>query len=238
MPEAQTEPQEGRPICATTMSSLSRTHFECVPHPSECPGCSVVWEQGAGSRNSAVAPVWYRQSSSTNIPSPAPQEGVMGSRSRLCTGTWAPKASFSDLCRAAPSQSLSTRMSTIKWLCLHSQSSPDWADFGKDHQLFQKANCQNFFYLISTPSYTFGQYLMIIWYFSRSFDQGLRDQLAYSHNPMREVIVEAHCNVWKLWHGAITNLPQDYNQCMIEWEPSSDGWCSPSEESLSRFQGW
>lgn len=42
----------------------------------------------------------------------------------------------------------------------------------------------------------------------------------------------------ELWHGAITNLPQDYNQCMIEWEPSSDGWCSPSEESLSRFQGW
>ena len=52
---------------------------------------------------------------------------------------------------------------------------------------------------------------------------------------MREILLRPIV-MSELWHGAITNLPQDYNQCMIEWEPSSDGWCSPSEESLSRFR--
>lgn len=95
-------PRKGRPICATRC-------LHCRGHISNvCPilGMSrvpVVWEQGAGSRNSAVAPVWYRQSPSTNIPTSASQGGSDGLQKSPCTGTWAPKASFSDLCRAASS---------------------------------------------------------------------------------------------------------------------------------------
>lgn len=46
----------------------------------------------------------------------------MGSRSRPALGRGLPKpASLTSAGLLPPSQSLSTRMSTIKWLCLHSQ---------------------------------------------------------------------------------------------------------------------
>ena len=46
----------------------------------------------------------------------------MGSRSRPALGRGHPKpASLTSAGLLPPSQSLSTRMSTIKWLCLHSQ---------------------------------------------------------------------------------------------------------------------
>lgn len=35
-------PRKGRPICATTMSSLSRTHFEYVPHPRNVQGAHCL----------------------------------------------------------------------------------------------------------------------------------------------------------------------------------------------------
>lgn len=63
---------------------------------------------------------------------------------------------------------------------------------------------------------------MIIWYASRSLTKALGTGSVYSHNSMREILLRPIL-MSENWHGAIKNLPQDDNQCVIEWEPSSDG---------------
>ncbi|XP_073659783.1 syntaxin-6 isoform X6 [Tursiops truncatus] len=84
--------------------------------------------QDADSQNAAVAPVWCRQSLSTDVRATTSQGGSDGLQKPTWTCTR--KASLPDLCTAASSLPFSLR-DTVKYFVPIHKSSRDWPAFGK-----------------------------------------------------------------------------------------------------------
>ena len=151
-------PGKGRPSVPPRSLHCRGGHIsKCAPS-SERPGCQLSGNrdplhppQGAGSQNAAVAPVWYRQSLSTNTPPPPLREGVGGSRSRPGLERGLPKpASLTSAGPLPPSQSLSTLMCTIKWLCLRSQKLTRLGSLREGSSTLPGEQTSKIFYLISS----------------------------------------------------------------------------------------
>lgn len=78
-------------------------------------------------------------------------EGVMGSRSHPGLGRGLPKpASLTSAGLLPPSQSLSTLMCTIKWLCLHSQKLTGLGSLQEGSATLPGQQISKVFYLISS----------------------------------------------------------------------------------------
>lgn len=133
----------------------------------------------------------------------------MGSRSRPGLECGLPKpASLTSAGLLPPSQSLSTLMCTIKWLCLHSQKLTRLGSLWEGSSTSRTANFQSFFIsLVANKANTFGQYLMIIWYASRSLTKALGTGSVYSHNPMREILLRPIL-MSESWHEQLRIFPK------------------------------
>lgn len=150
--------RKARPICTTTLFSLSkRTNFKCVPPSLEGPGCQLSGNRIPLHPPHKVLPArvqqWFlfgtgRARAQTSPPAPL-REGVMGSRSR--PGRGLPKtASLTSAGLLPPSQSLFTLMCTIKWLCLHSQKLARLGSLREGSSTLPGQQISKVFYLISS----------------------------------------------------------------------------------------